>query len=114
MDLKFKDCIGSTASNGGENAADHLYQAAQVYLSQVSKTFDGLKIFVKVYANVEGRASALVREQKISEISEFRSFVAAFNNRLPFCDFVDVGYGKERADNKLRGKPQYTENVNEN
>jgi hypothetical protein len=54
------------------------------------------------------RAVALFEEQKIPGVTNFRSFVTEFNNRLPFCDFINVGYGKERADNKLRGESQST------
>jgi hypothetical protein len=36
-------------------------------------------------------------------VADVRSFVTGFTNRLPLCDFIDVGYGKERADNKIKG-----------
>jgi hypothetical protein len=69
--------VHAIAKARGSQGAPHLYQAVQVYLSQVVETSDGLKIFMRVYANVDTRARALVKEQKISAITKFRSFVAS-------------------------------------
>jgi hypothetical protein len=69
----------------------------------VSEDYNDLKIVVKVYANVDGLAHALLKGHTIEGVAEVRSFVTGFTNRLPLCDFIDVGYGKERADNKIKG-----------
>jgi hypothetical protein len=59
---------------------------------------------VKAYANVEGLAQALVSDGKLGDKGQMRAFVAEFTNRLPICEFVDVGHGKERADHKVKGE----------
>jgi hypothetical protein len=102
-DAKFEGSLTSNIDNGGEKAADHLHEAIRSYLVNMSETFNDLKIFVKVYANVEGLSQALVREGNVRSVADFRLFVTEFTNRLPFCEFIDVGHGKERADNKIKG-----------
>jgi len=70
----------------------------------LSEAYKDLRIVVNVYANVDGLAHALVRDHLVDSVAEVRSFVTEFTSRLPLCDFIDVGYGKERADNKIKGK----------
>jgi hypothetical protein len=91
-------------SKGGERAVDKLVTAVQSYINREFGISDTWDIFVKAYANVEGLAQALVRAGRVASTSEFRLFVTEFTSRLPFCDFVDVGHGKERADNKIKGE----------
>ena len=91
-------------AKGGERAVDKLLSGVQSYLSERFPDSDNWAIFVKAYANVEGLAQALVRTGRINCTAEFRLFVTEFTSRLGFCDFVDVGFGKERADNKVKGE----------
>ena len=70
----------------------------------MSVAFNDLQIVVNIYANVDGLAHALVRKRLVDSVAEFRSFVTGFTSRRPLYDFIDVGYGKERADNKIKGK----------
>lgn len=67
----------------------------------LSDTFD---IFVKAFANVDGLGRALERDGRLINTTQLRAFITGFNTRKAYFDFVDVGSGKERADNKLRGK----------
>lgn len=73
--------------------------------------YDSLTLIVKVFANIDGLAYALVKQGRIGRIADFRIFVAEFNNRLPFCDFVDVGHGIERADNGVRGMNPFQKQI---
>jgi len=70
----------------------------------VSEDYNDLRIVVKVYANVDGLAQALLKGGTVDSVAHVRSFVTGFTNRLPLCDFIDVGHGKERADNKIKGR----------
>lgn len=65
----------------------------------------GVDIFVRAFANVSGLAAALVRDGRLRQEVQLRTFAAEFSNRQPFFDVVDVGNGKERADQKIRGRP---------
>jgi hypothetical protein len=69
---------------------------------------DRLDVVVRAFANLEGLASTLVRDGRIKDLSQLRAFFTGFSSRLAFFDFVDVGAGKERTDNKIRGRnPSY-------
>lgn len=70
---------------------------------------DKLDILVKAFANLEGLAIALVRDGRLKDVSQLRAFATGFSSRRAFFDFVDVGAGKERADNKIRGRDACTE-----
>lgn len=60
-------------------------------------------VVIKAYANMGGLAQACVRDRKLSSVSEMTQFWIGFSRRYPHVDFVDVGPGKEEADNKIRG-----------
>jgi hypothetical protein len=81
-----------------------LYQAVQLYLTKLSSAYNELEIVINVYANVEGLANALTRDRQIDGVAELRLFVTEFTNRRPLINFIDVGHGKERADNKIKGE----------
>jgi hypothetical protein len=57
-----------------------------------------------VFANVEGLASALSRQGHITSTA-FHEFVKGFNDAAGLVSFVDVGYGKELADVKIKSTP---------
>lgn len=69
----------------------------------------------KVVANVSGLGKALQREGSLHSEATLRDFTLGFTQAKAAFDFVDVGYGKERADSKIkgayktmRGYPSYT------
>lgn len=63
-----------------------------------------LDIVVKAFASLDKLSSILVAKGKIRDEKHLRNFVADFNSRASFYDFLDVGFGRERADQKIRGK----------
>lgn len=100
--MKFEDCFSGV--KGGERAVDKLRAQAQQYLEREFQSSGDWTIVVRAYANVEGLAQSLVTKGKLRSTAEFRLFVKEFNNRHSLCDFVDVGQGKELADNKVKGE----------
>ncbi|KAF2452958.1 hypothetical protein BDY21DRAFT_148102 [Lineolata rhizophorae] len=98
----FHDDFLMEESKGGEAAADELL--ARIRGSLPTGLFEraDMDIVVKAFANIDGMAQALVRDGRLSDTRSFRAFVSGFTSRLPFFDFVDVGPGKERADQKIR------------
>lgn len=73
------------------------------YLHPFVKDAETVTIMVKAYANLNGLAQACVKNGKLKVGTLLTQFVIGFNRRYPLFDFVDVGPGKEEADNKLRG-----------
>jgi len=54
-------------------------------------------------ANVGGLGKALYNEGCIEQLNQFRDFTLGFTQAKASFDFIDVGFGKERADAKIRG-----------
>jgi hypothetical protein len=101
--MKFQDSLVLGVDNAGHKAADKLLGAVKSHLIEKFPSSDNWDVFVKAYANVNGLAKALVNNERIGSVEAFRLFVTEFTSRLAYCDFVDVGYGIERADNKVKG-----------
>ena len=92
---------------GGQAAADKFMAKVREHLSSLGHSFEDAKtvpVMVKAYGNLSGLAQACVRDKKLGSITEMVQFWIGFSRRYPLVDFVDVGSGKEEADNKLRGK----------
>lgn len=89
---------------GGRRAASQLYTEVSDYIrSRCEDVPLGARILCRVYANVKGLSDVLVRHGDIPELSVFEDFVRGFSRGKTLFDFVDVGYGKDRADEKIIG-----------
>jgi hypothetical protein len=81
-----------------------LYAAVQNYIEhEVNGIPPRSRIVCRIYANVRGLAEVLVRTGAIQEISDFEDFVRGFTRGKILFDFIDVGAGKDRADEKIIG-----------
>ena len=56
----------------------------------------------KVYANLKGLADVSCKTGIIDSRIVYEDFVRGFSSKILF-DFVDVGSGKDRADEKITG-----------
>lgn len=91
--------------SGGKEAAAALYHALTAYIER--ETIDiptTSRVLCRIYANVKGLGETLVRAGIIEETSVFEEFVRGFTNGRTLFDFVDVGPGKDRADDKIIGE----------
>lgn len=61
----------------------------------------------RIYANVRGLGEVLVRTGAIEELANFEDFVRGFTRGKVLFDFVDVGAGKDRADEKIIGESNH-------
>jgi hypothetical protein len=57
-----------------------------------------------VYADVRGLADKFVRLGTIEALEDFDEFVRGFTRAKTMFDFIDVGAGKDSADEKIIGK----------
>jgi hypothetical protein len=57
----------------------------------------------KAVANINGLSRAMAREGTIQD-GDMKDFALGFTQAKASFDFIDVGYGKERADSKIKGK----------
>jgi hypothetical protein len=65
------------------------------------------RVICRIYANVRGLGDVLVRTGAIAAIEDFEDFVRGFTRAKTMFDFIDVGVGKDRADEKIIGKPRF-------
>jgi hypothetical protein len=56
-----------------------------------------------VYANVRGLGDVLARKGTVEDVGVFEDFTRGFTRGKVNFDFVDVGSGKDRADEKIIG-----------
>ncbi|KAF2690630.1 hypothetical protein K458DRAFT_61161 [Lentithecium fluviatile CBS 122367] len=91
----FQDKFITRRAQGGEALADELLVRTREYLRPQFEDADTLDIIVRVYANLEGMANYLVRQDKVRNLGQLRAFATGFCGRISSFDFVDTGVGKE-------------------
>ncbi|KAM0297880.1 hypothetical protein ACHAPM_009161 [Fusarium culmorum] len=99
--LLFDDSFTKQGLEGGKLAARAL-RTAVAQLCSHERT-GSLEIICRVVANVGGLSKALASEGCIENPNLFRDFTQGFTQARASFDFLDVGFGKERADAKIRG-----------
>ncbi|KAF6217841.1 hypothetical protein HO133_006253 [Letharia lupina] len=87
---------------GGRDAADELQARVKDYLRTIQIDVENTDIVVRAYADVKSLHGACIKNGKMKSGASLSLFVHGFNQRQGLFDFVDVGPGKESADNKLR------------
>ncbi|KAL8777953.1 MAG: hypothetical protein Q9194_002259 [Teloschistes cf. exilis] len=101
QDSAFDDNLIRRGAVGGSEAAHRLLDNIKHYVQH----YDGSttwKILVRVYTNLEGLLAKYSYIGFHEEASSLRPFVAGFTQSQPLFDYVDAGYGKERADHKVK------------
>jgi len=89
--------------HGGRQAAQHLTQGIAEYLAKEDIHITGrLSFWVSIYFNKMGLMDTLA-SHNICTPEQFEGFLVGFSQASPRFLMVDVGYGKEAADAKIRG-----------
>ncbi|KAL7912828.1 hypothetical protein GGI35DRAFT_263952 [Trichoderma velutinum] len=97
--LVFQDKWIKQGLEGGKKAANALLSAV---LEMFGDENGDLQIMVKVVANLSGLAKAMQRDGCIDNPSLLKDFTLGFTQAKASFDYVDVGFGKERADSKVK------------
>jgi hypothetical protein len=108
--IEFHEKYLSRGLAGGQAAADQFMEKVREYLASLGSVIGDAKtvpVMVKAYANMSGLAQTCVRDRRLSSVGDMAQFWIGFTRRYALVDFVDVGTGKEEADNKLKGNPLY-------
>ncbi|KAH6664527.1 hypothetical protein B0J14DRAFT_661436 [Halenospora varia] len=90
---------------GGQDAADDLTAIVREYCLSLGfpvHQAENIPIVVKAYANLFGLGKACAEKQLTNSVYDVIQFWIGFSRRHPLFDFVNVGSGKEEADNKIR------------
>lgn len=101
---KFTSELLQAREAGGGEAARRLNQAVCHYLKETESELcaDDASVVVHVWANLGGLAKALLHDGSINTTDQMSEFAEGFSRNRAEFDFVNVGRGKENADNKLR------------
>lgn len=102
----FPDDLLCQGTSGGEEAAQRLLNKASKYLERYKGAKDW-KLVVRILVNLEGLARKCQQFDIVRQANTLREFATGFAQSQPLFDFVDVGYGKERADHKIKGEPSH-------
>ncbi|KAF1941492.1 hypothetical protein EJ02DRAFT_347714 [Clathrospora elynae] len=98
----FLDELIRDGEQGGRRAASQLHASIQQYIeNEANDTPIASRVVCRIYANVRGLGDVLVRAGAIEEIGQFEDFVRGFTRGKTLFDFIDVGAGKDRADEKI-------------
>ncbi|KAH8696668.1 CCCH zinc finger protein [Talaromyces proteolyticus] len=97
----FHDQYLRNGEQGGKDAANQLASALNHYVSRNLPNVTSPKLVTRVYANVSGLGNACYHAGIVDKPSVIDDFVRGFNESRLLFDFVDVGHGKDRADDKI-------------
>lgn len=102
---KFQERFLNRDAEGGREAADELVRNIKRYIDSLQINVETTDIMTRAYANMSGLQTACVQNKKMKLGASMKLFAQGFTQRRALFDFVDVGPGKEQADNKIRGLP---------
>ena len=97
----FSSDLISLGQVGGRQAAMLLTKGLTDHITDVDSSCRG-QIWLTVYCNKQGLLETLTGNGACTA-EQFEAFVTGFNQASPLFSFVDVGFGKERADEKIKG-----------
>ncbi|KAK0711983.1 hypothetical protein B0H67DRAFT_491713 [Lasiosphaeris hirsuta] len=99
----FHESLIAEGEEGGKAAAHELYQQLKRHMYE-TYNMHSVDIMVQLVLSVEGLTKALHASNTLRTFdpSILARFARGFCRAQPFFTVVDVGYGKEQADNKVR------------
>ncbi|KAL8817271.1 MAG: hypothetical protein Q9191_008178, partial [Dirinaria sp. TL-2023a] len=98
----FEEDLLREGSTGGAIAAQRLLEQIQGYFQKLDRSAHQWRTVVRIFVNLEGLAKKCNLSGIVDHTAVFREFTTAFTKAQPLFDIVDVGYGKEQADHKIR------------
>jgi hypothetical protein len=104
--VKFKDEYYLNP-DGGRKAALDLEARVREYLETDKPDLATLPINIKAFANGNGLSKFLLHAKVVQSSSSLWDFVKGFSQAHARSDFVLVGNGKDRADEKVKGKDAF-------
>lgn len=101
----FDDKLVCQGEAGGKEAASLLWNSVTEYVHQnLSNIPTDFKIVTRVYANLKGLGDVCRKAGLIDRSGMIEDFARGFTGSKQLFDFVDVGMGKDRADDKISGE----------
>ncbi|KAL6712703.1 hypothetical protein ACLMJK_000645 [Lecanora helva] len=97
----FNDHLTAQGEAGGREAAGSLWNSVSEYVQKLNNIPSDYKIVTRIYANLKGLGEACRKAGLIDRSERIEDFARGFTGSKQLFDFVDVGQGKDRADDKL-------------
>lgn len=98
----FDDQLISKGEAGGREAAGLLWNSVNDYVHQkLANLPSDFKVVVRAYANLKGLGDVCQKSGIIDRAEVIEDFARGFTGSKQLFDFVDVGSGKDRADEKI-------------
>ena len=105
--FQFLDSFVTNAGDGGKAAVHALRSSVLSYVRDSLDLPHDSEVVIRVYCRARGLNRHYISLQILGKGQSLEPFIHGFNKAHPLCDFVDVGDGKELADNKIRGGTKY-------
>ena len=100
----FDDNLLSKGEAGGKEAASLLWNSVTEYVHQNMDAIPSdYKIVTRIYANLKGLGDVCHISGIVDRSETIEDFARGFTGSKQLFDFVDVGMGKDRADDKISG-----------
>ncbi|KAF6231848.1 hypothetical protein HO173_009931 [Letharia columbiana] len=97
----FDDRLVQIGEAGGREAAGLLWNAVMDHFQTDTDLPSDVKIVTRIYANLKGLGDVCKRSGILTTSSAIEDFARGFTGSKQLFDFVDVGVGKDRADDKI-------------
>ncbi|KAI9789731.1 MAG: hypothetical protein M1833_002270 [Piccolia ochrophora] len=98
----FQDSLLQQGEAGGREAAGLLWSAIRQYAERdLADLPSDCKIVARIYANIKGLAETCHKAGIVDHPTKVVDFARGFTRSKHLFDFIDVGSGKDRADDKL-------------
>ena len=98
----FDDGLIKHGEAGGKEAAGRLWNLLHIQVEALELPSD-VKVVTRVYANLKGLGEVCAKAGMIARPDIIEDFARGFTGSKQLFDFVDVGMGKDRADDKISG-----------
>lgn len=100
----FDDQFIKRGEIGGREAAAMLTSCIREYLHErIPALPSDYKVVTRIYANLKGLGEVCYRAGILERAVMIEDFARGFTGSKQLFDFVDVGMGKDRADDKISG-----------
>ena len=100
----FNDKLLAKGEAGGKDAAAYLWSSVSQFVHErIPDLATDYKIVTRVYANLKGLGDVCQRAGLVETPAVINDFARGFTGSKQLFDFVDVGVGKDRADDKISG-----------
>ena len=100
----FHDSLIAKGEVGGKEAAGLLWNAIAANVHQkLPELGVNYRIVTRIYANLKGLGEVCNKSGMLDHAMVIEDFFRGFTGSKQLFDFIDVGTGKDRADDKISG-----------